>query len=190
MSDAEANIDSTRSDHYSGHGRIDAAVAAGLERHGTPDQRFAGACGKARIQISVREATVADIDGILSIGKRTWDEMHDDPWNPQRVAMLCATLIEMPHAALFVLHSNGVCGAFGLVATENPCSGVKIACELFWFIGGRGRGHGLDLLRRAEAWSKSNGCARLKVNAPGFGVASLLARSGYKPAETIYQRAF
>lgn len=139
--------------------------------------------------MSVREATAADIDGILLISERTWREMHDDPWNPQCIAMLCAALIESPDAALFVIDAGVVAGAFGLAAAESPCSGVKIACELFWFIGDRGRGHGVDLLRCAEIWAKAHGCARLKVNAPGFGVASLLARRGFTPAETIYQKA-
>lgn len=82
-------------------------------------------------------------------------------------------------------------GFIALVALEHTVSGDRYAEEVAWWVEPAHRVGllGPRLLRRAEGWAVTHGCAFLKMAAPaGTDVGAFYERQGYAAIETAYMK--
>jgi GNAT superfamily N-acetyltransferase len=87
-------------------------------------------------------------------------------------------------------------GFFALAALDHALSGERYAEEMGWWVAPEFRSGTLGprLLRRAEEWASTHGCAFIKVAAPfdpeldrvGSRVGRFYELQGYQPIETAY----
>lgn len=81
-------------------------------------------------------------------------------------------------------------GAIGALMIPDPCDGMKVAQELFWFIGHGARGHGLPLLTALETSARAAGVRRLSMahlsHLRAAALSHLYQRLGYAPVEVHY----
>lgn len=140
----------------------------------------------------IREATAADVPRIVAMGRRflletSYRGVIED--NPAQMEVLACQLLESPVGVLLVSETCGeLTGMLGAFLFDHPISGERLATEIFWWVEPEHRGHGIRLLRRAEAWAKSNGAAKLQMIAPTPAVARIYEALHYAPIETAYQR--
>lgn len=122
--------------------------------------------------------------------------------DPERVGVLFDVARE--NGAVFVGERDNVpgpagpelVGFFALAALQHSLSGERYAEELGWWVEPdyRSGTMGPQLLRRAEEWARSEGCAFVKVAAPfderldtaRSKVARFYQINGYQPIETAY----
>lgn len=139
----------------------------------------------------VREATVEDIDRIVTMGRRFLAETEYREvmaGDPVRMAETVRDLIAGDRGLLLVLDGDeGLRGMIGVFAFEHPISGAVVASELFWWVEPETRGDGLKLLRGAERWARGVGASVLQMIAPNEKVARLYQAFGYVKVETLFQ---
>lgn len=93
-------------------------------------------------------------------------------------------------SAILVAEEGGaVIGMIGLLVSEHPFSGERVAGELFWWVEPERRGHGARLMRAGERWAAAHRATRIQMIAPNDRVATLYARRGYARLETTFQRS-
>ena len=90
--------------------------------------------------------------------------------------------------------SEKIVGGIGLVFAPALEDGVGTCTEAFWYVDENNRGGGIKLLKKAEAYAKARGCARmmmihLKHSMPEK-LKSLYERMGYSEVETSYMKEF
>lgn len=146
----------------------------------------------------LRPALPTDRDAVIALGlcfhaETPYGELlHVDP---DRIGAQFDVALE--HGVVFVAERDDVPGPNGpelvgflaLAALPHMLSGDRYAEEMGWFVLPRYRlgTIGPRLLRRAEEWARTNGCAFLKVAAPeGTDVGYYYERAGYQPIETAY----
>lgn len=96
-----------------------------------------------------------------------------------------AALIQGEHSAILMDQH----GMIGVRVSRHPMSGEWVAAESFWYVTiGHRNGLGRDLMHAAEKWSKDNGARRMQMSAPDDRVGRVLARRGFRPLETTYQK--
>jgi len=141
----------------------------------------------------IRPATEDDVPRLVEMGERFLTETvyrTRVPVNPQQMATTVLRLLATETGAVFVSERDGaLVGMIGLLAFTNPITGEPTISELFWWVEPEHRGCGLRLLRRAEAWGRESGAAKVHMIAPTPDVARLYERLGYEQLETTFQRA-
>jgi len=142
----------------------------------------------------IREATEDDIPRLVEMGERFWTETvyHDRiPVNPTQMAATTAWLLAPDsNGTVFVSdHGGRLVGMIGVLYFTNPITGEPTVIELFWWVEPEHRGHGLRLLKRAEAWGRETGAHKLQMIAPTPEIAQLYERLGFDYLETAYQKA-
>lgn len=142
----------------------------------------------------IREATEADVDSIVAMGRRFLSETRYRGTiadNPAQMAVLARNLITNEVGVLLVSEAAGVLtGMFGAFLYVHPISGERMATELFWWVQPEHRGHGIRLLKHAERWARGQGAKALQMIAPTPDVEAIYSALGYSQVETAYQRTF
>ena len=90
--------------------------------------------------------------------------------------------------------SEEIVGGIGLIFAPALDGGASACTEAFWYVDEKNRGGGIKLLKKAEAYAKARGCARmmmihLKHSMPEK-LKSLYERMGYSEVETNYMKEF
>jgi GNAT superfamily N-acetyltransferase len=142
----------------------------------------------------IRVAEEGDIARLVEMGVRFATEtVYRDrafPVNEGAMARTAALLILGERGTVFVADVDGrVVGMIGLLLFENPLSGDISVSELFWYVEPEHRGHGVRLLKRAEAWAREVGAEKVHMIAPTPDVSRMYERLGYAYLETTYQKA-
>jgi GNAT superfamily N-acetyltransferase len=158
----------------------------------TPD--LSAAPRVSRISTTViRDATTDDIPRLMEMGARFVAEtvyrerlVIDEDALTRTFRML----ITADSGTLFVsVAGDTVTGMIGLFVFEHPFTGELAAHELFWWVEPEYRGHGLKLLKCAEAWAAGAGAKHVHMVAPSPEVGRLYERLGYGYLEAGYQKA-
>lgn len=141
----------------------------------------------------IRDARHADTPALIAMGQRFLRETvyrGRITENPAQMGALVQMLIDSPTGALFVSERDGiVTGMIGLLLYTQPLSGEPMASELFWWVEPEHRGHGVRLMKQAEAWARAQGATALQMIAPTSEVEQLYQRLGYDRIEVAYQKA-
>jgi Acetyltransferase (GNAT) family. len=143
--------------------------------------------------MTIRHARLSDISSLVEMGGRfvrssAYGKILADDADARKALM--RRLIESSDGAIFVSQRNGhLTGMIGVAAYQHPWSGQWIAGELFWWVEPEARGSGIKLLKRAEYWMKSKGCAIAQMVAPNDRVARVYQRLGYAKLEEAWQRS-
>ncbi len=138
----------------------------------------------------IRVATVGDLPALVALGQRFREEsVYADRLaeNPDQMVTLGTKLLSEPHSTIFALErQQQIVGMIGLTIFPHPISGVITAAEVIFWVNPDHRGHGLALLRRAEAWARAKGATTLQLVAPTREVETLYQRLGYAVWEVAY----
>ncbi len=141
----------------------------------------------------IRRATLEDRARLIEMGQRF---VAETPYaglitiDPERLAVTVGSLLENPHAAVFVSGSDAtLTGMIALLAYDHPFSGERTAFEVVWWVEPEARGDGVRLLRAAEGWARDQGIKKMQMVAPDARVGGFYQRMGYSPVETSYQRS-
>lgn len=113
------------------------------------------------------------------------------PAHPEVSTELIAKLIVHEDAVIIVMtRDDSIVGMIGLLVSDHPWTGERMATELFWWLEPDDRGRGVWLLRRAEKWAVAHGAIRLIMVSPEYGVnAELIYRAlGFAPVEISWQK--
>lgn len=145
--------------------------------------------------MTIREAREADRARVLGLAQQFWRE---SPYRAVLPAVTRTTLRRVwdavrTHGVVLVAEPapSELVGFLALVAVPHPLTGERYAEEVAWWVAprARGRGAGLALLARAEAWATARGLAGLRMVAPeGSAVGRLYERLGYQAVERTYYR--
>ena len=145
--------------------------------------------------MTIREAASHDVEAIVAMGVHfiagtTYgDHLSINPLQLRDFAGRCVSG-GLGESAILLSEEDGVTtGMIGLLVAPHPFSGDRTASELFWWVEPSHRGHGLRLMRAAEAWAVQHGAARLQMVAPNERVAKLYRARGYTQLESTYQRS-
>jgi GNAT superfamily N-acetyltransferase len=139
----------------------------------------------------IRHASLEDVPALVAMGgefiasSSYCGRLGDSP--EARAALMCR-LVEDEAGLLLVLDHDGPRGMLGMVLYPHPLSGETIAGELFWWVDPAHRGHGVALLREAEAWAREHGAVKVQMIAPNDRVARLYQARGYAPLEQVLQK--
>lgn len=142
--------------------------------------------------MTVREATVDDVPGIVATGQRfirgsVYGRFLGE--NPAQLELFATWLIAQPDGELWVLeHDGAIRGLLGATVFVHPMDGTVTASEMFWWTDPEVRGHGLKLLRAFETWARERGARKTTVVAPTPDVERLYERLHYAKVETSYER--
>lgn len=141
--------------------------------------------------MTVREATEADIEGVVQMGRRFFDA---SPWavlmgySSGTIRHLCRLLIQRPDGCLFISGEP----ASGMIAgAVYPCplnENYTVAREVFWWNEGAA-GSGIALLDAFEKWADSMAVNHIEMGTlkgmRDVSVNKILAKRGFRPIETI-----
>lgn len=144
--------------------------------------------------MTIREATVADMDALIAMAMRFIDT---SPVYSKLIRPSPAKLAGVVHAclsmgAIFVAEvDDTVVGMLAVVALEHLFSDDRYVDEIVWWVEPRYRlgTIGPRLLMRGTAWAKEQGVRFIKMVAPaGTDVGEFYERCGYQAIETAYVR--
>lgn len=143
--------------------------------------------------MTIRYALMEDIDALVAMGEQFIastvyaGQVRNDPGARRRTL---EALLTSPDGHVLVGEVAGdVVGCIVLVSFVHPWSGEKTMSELAWWVDPRHRGHGLRLLRAAEALAKEQG-AWMQMIAPTGDLCGVYEKLGYCKLETAYTRRF
>jgi GNAT superfamily N-acetyltransferase len=140
----------------------------------------------------IRDATITDVPRLVAMGQRFRAEsryVSRLSENLEQMATLATHLITTEHGLVLVAERQDVViGMIGLARFAHPISGEMTVGELFFWVEPEHRGHGLRLLRRAEAWAREQRATAIQLIAPTSEVGALYLRLGYTPLEISYQK--
>jgi GNAT superfamily N-acetyltransferase len=140
--------------------------------------------------LSVRRATVEDVVEMVSIGAailRGEMSAHAIVTDPNKMADYVAKFIGPDHAAAFVFEQNGAIVGFILAfVCESELGHEIVGKKCTWLM--KHKGHGAALMRAAEAWAASQGAVKWFATLPDPMPRPVMARLGYKPIETVYEK--
>lgn len=142
----------------------------------------------------IREATLADVDGIARmvvslLGQPPFNEHW--PANEACVRGFVVNMIGGETTAVFVLDQDGiVVGMIGAATFRHQLSGLFMGQELGWWVDPQARGQrsALALLKRAEQWAIDRGVVAFQVQAPTKRVGDFYEALGYGLCELSYQK--
>ena len=146
----------------------------------------------------VRPVQASDADEWLRMRMALWPSSNSDT-EAQEIAHFFAS---PPRPVLPTLHAAFVCerpdaGLCGLVEvsihdTAPGCKTDRIGYLEGWYVDPdcRGQGVGRELVRRAEAWAKSEGCLEMASDTdPGYPVSPAAhAALGYREAARYFHK--
>jgi GNAT superfamily N-acetyltransferase len=138
----------------------------------------------------IRQATIADIESLVTMGRHQVAALFPG-WtdNPLQLTALTAQLIESPDGVVFVAaDGDRLVGMIGMMTFSHHLTGEKTAGEVAWWVEPDARGIGTALLKHAERWGAEQGALHIQMNAPNTRVGTLYERRGYHMAETTYYR--
>jgi len=140
-----------------------------------------------------REATLDDLDRVCAMFERFRSESHYaqyGPAHPDISTGLIERLIVSADGVVLVAEDMGLLvGMIGLIMSDHPMSGERMATELFWWLEPEHRGRGAFLLRRAEQWAVRQDAVRLLMISPlSPTVDRMYEAMGYTPVETSWQK--
>jgi GNAT superfamily N-acetyltransferase len=141
----------------------------------------------------IREATLADLPRLVEMGVRfiaqtAYAELVQA--DPERMQSIAEGVLEASNGTVFVSEHDGtITGMIGVLVYPHPFSNEPTGFDLFWWVEPEARGHGVRLMRAAEAWAKARGATKMQMVAPSPRVEELYARLGYRPIEVAYQRS-
>jgi GNAT superfamily N-acetyltransferase len=143
--------------------------------------------------VTIRQATLDDVPRLVELGREFITSSRYRSAlrpNPDAMGMLAAKLIEAPHGLVLVSEAGGaVTGMIGVIATFHPMSGDSVMSEMFWYVTPVARGHGVRLLKAAEAWAKSHDIKQAIMISPTKKVSAFYRRVGYSKLEEQYVKA-
>jgi GNAT superfamily N-acetyltransferase len=141
---------------------------------------------------SVRRAVAADLPALVAMGRRFIAETHYHRHlsdNPAQIETIMRRFLHDTNGALFVIGPEaGPLGMLGVFTFAHPLDASPRASELFWWVEPEHRGHGLTLLRAAEAWAREQGATRLDMIAPDERTAAAYRALGYAKFEEHYSK--
>jgi GNAT superfamily N-acetyltransferase len=109
--------------------------------------------------------------------------------NPARMQAVVEQVIASPDGVVLVSDpASRLTGMIGVLVYDHPYSGERTGFDLFWWVEPEARGHGVRLMRAAEAWARDRGATRMQMVAPTARVGLLYQRLGYHAIETAFQR--
>ena len=142
----------------------------------------------------IREATVDDVPSLVEMGARFISETgyrNHLAINSTALADLMLKLIDATAGVIFVSEMDGkTVGMIGAHVYMHPMSWESVGAETFWWVEpeARGKGSGIRLLKKAEAWADDKGAVRMQMVAPNEKVAKVYAALGYTKIEEQYQK--
>ena len=142
----------------------------------------------------IREATVDDVPSLVEMGARFIAETgyrNHIAINPRALANLMIGLIDAVSGVIFVSEKDGKpVGMIGAHVYMHPMSLESVGAETFWWVEpeARGKGSGIRLLKKAEAWADERGAVRMQMVAPNERVAKVYSALGYTKIEEQYQK--
>lgn len=138
----------------------------------------------------IREATLDDVPRLVEMGcefingSRYRAAVKPDPAS---IAQMIRGLIELPYGLVLVSDMSGeVTGMIGVIATMHPMSSEAVMSEMFWYVTPEHRGHGVRLLKAAEAWGRAHGVKKAIMISPTKKVSAFYRRAGYSLLETQF----
>jgi GNAT superfamily N-acetyltransferase len=139
----------------------------------------------------IRAATEADIPALVAMGQQFRAQTGYRTIiaeSAAQMATLCRQLLGGLGTILVLEHDGALVGMIGLHCAPHFLSLEMMAGEVFWWVDPSRRGHGLRLLRAAEAWARDQGAVSLQLIAPDERVERLYERLGYRAIERTYLR--
>lgn len=143
--------------------------------------------------MTVRPATPVDVPRLVAMGQAFREASVYRGFladNPAQVARLYDQLMGGGGTILVLDTGTAVVGMIGLYCAPHFLSGERFAGEVVWWIDPPFRGHGLKLLRAAEAWAQAQGAVTFQMMAPDARTETLYERLGYHVLERTYYRRF
>jgi len=142
----------------------------------------------------IRLATHDDIPALIECGRRFHAEAGVSvPFDADTLRETLAGMIgrHTDSLALVAEHDGKVCGCMAVVKFAHYFAAASSALELYWYMAPerRGSGDAVRMLRLAEDWARTVGCATLVMVAlsmAGSPAANLYGRTGYRPMETHF----
>lgn len=143
--------------------------------------------------MTIRHALPCDLDALVAMGEQFIastvyaGQVRNDPETRHRTL---SALLASKDATILVSEADGdLTGCIVLVAFDHPWSGERTWSELAWWVNPTQRGHGLRLLRAAEALAAKDGAA-MQMIAPTDRLGEVYERLGYTKLEVAFQRRF
>lgn len=141
---------------------------------------------------TIRAATSGDIPRLVEMGRRFIAETAYRDLvvaNPQRITQIIEEVMAAPDGIVLVsVSERGIVGMIGVLVYPHPFSGERTGFDLCWWVEPEARGHGVRLMRAAEAWAREHGATQMQMVAPNPRVEGLYQRLGYRAIEVAYQR--
>jgi len=102
-------------------------------------------------------------------------------------------LINMDAGVIFGLKEKArIIGGIGLVVFPALEDGASTCTEAFWYVDEKNRGGGIKLFKKAEAYAKARGCARMNMihlsHSMPEKLKGLYERLGFFKVETTYMK--
>lgn len=137
----------------------------------------------------IREATADDLEAVVALGLRfaRESEYARMPITESSIRTLAAWMFA--HGAILLTHKDGVAvGMVGVSVLPHMLTGRLYGAEVFWWCNPEARGHGLRLVKAAEAWAREHGAETMQFVAPNERVERLYTRLGYTQIETAFEK--
>jgi GNAT superfamily N-acetyltransferase len=137
----------------------------------------------------IRSANLDDVPDIVAIGMETlagelaYQAIHGDE---ALMAAHVETFLDDPARIALVADDGGINGFILAMVAQSGISRELSGVKMSWAMKPGGKGAGVRLLRAAESWAKKNGARRFLVSIPSPHAS--MAREGYAPFETVYQK--
>lgn len=142
----------------------------------------------------IRQATVADLDAVVTMGRHFRSSLNYTNVIAENVPQMYATataLIERDDQILLVAESDAaLVGMLGGLLFDHFISGERTAAEMFWWVEPRHRFgvHGIKLLKIFERWASRHGASMVQMIAPSIEVGAIYERLGYAAVEVGWQK--
>jgi GNAT superfamily N-acetyltransferase len=140
----------------------------------------------------IRDAINSDVEAIVAMGTRFLTETSyrtSIVGDAQQMTATVRHLLANDEGHVSVsTDGDTLTGMIGLFVFPHPISGRRVATELFWWVNPEHRGHGIRLLKAAEAWARAHGAEVLQMIAPSAKVERIYQALGFSRLEVTYQR--
>lgn len=139
----------------------------------------------------LRQATHDDIPRLVQMGERFLNAEYASHACAYALAKTLDDMVTSDSTLLLVAcHDEEVIGVIGVLLFSHPFTGELVASETFWWVEPERRGHGVKLMKCAEAWARGRGAKKMQMGSPaGHDMSKFYARAGYVPTESTYQRS-
>lgn len=113
----------------------------------------------------IRAASPQDIPGVVQMAARVYlEKIGKKDFNEAVSAGNWIHLVSSGEGAVFVAEDeSGITGLICGYRSRNIDTGKATAQIWHWYTGPRGKGQGVSLLKRFEAWASSKGCEVVSI---------------------------